>query len=66
MTKFELLYWDQLRKMEADEKADVLHPELRDADLPMILRKAVEWGDLILPTRRSVHPVPDLKSYIPE
>ena len=39
---------------------------MRDADVMTILKKAVEWGDCVLPTRRSVHPVPDLTSYIPE
>lgn len=64
--KYELAYWDQLKRMQADEDATVLHPQLRDADVPTILKKAVEWGDLILPTKRSVHAVPDLESYIPE
>ena len=44
----------------------MLHPDLRDADLPTILKKAVEVGDCILPVKRSVHPEPDLTSYIPE
>jgi len=39
---------------------------LRDADLPTILKKAIELGDLIVPVKRTVHPIPDLKTYIPE
>lgn len=31
-----------------------------------ILKKAVELGDCVLPVKRSVHPVPDLTTYIPE
>jgi hypothetical protein len=66
VTKYELKYWDEIRREEEVDEATELLPELRDADLPTILKKAVEMGDCILPVRRSVHPEPDLTSYIPE
>lgn len=44
----------------------MLHPDLKDADLHTILKKAIELGDLIVPVKRTVHPIPDLRTYIPE
>lgn len=39
---------------------------MKDADALTLLRRAVEYGDCVLPVQRSVHPMPDLRKYIPE
>lgn len=66
VTKYELYYWDDIQRNNVLDEADELHPELKNANAMTILRKAVEWGECVLPTKRGVHPAPDFKSYIPE